>query len=204
MFQLVHNYNHLTYQQNHVQNSPVRLQQYVNGELPDVQAGFRKGRGTRDQIASICWIIERAKDFQKRVYFCFIDYAKAFNYVDHNKLWKVIKEMRMSDTLSASCETCMQVKKQQLELYMNQLSGSKLGKEYNRLCIVTLLILLIHRVHHVKCRAGWITSWNQVSWEKYQQSQICGWYHANSRKQRRTKEPLDEDERGEWKSCPLN
>ena len=130
MFQLVHNYNHLTYQQNHVQNSPVRLQQYVNGELPDVQAGFRKGRGTRDQIASICWIIERAKDFQKRVYFCFIDYAKAFNYVDHNKLWKVIKEMRMSDTLSASCETCMQVKKQQVEMELQQQTGSKLGKEY--------------------------------------------------------------------------
>ena len=130
MFQLVHNYNHLTYQQNHVQNSPVRLQQYVNGELPDVQAGFRKGRGTRDQIASICWIIERAKDFQKRVYFCFIDYAKAFNYVDHNKLWKVIKEMRMSDTLSASCETCMQVKKQHVEMELQQQTGSKLGKEY--------------------------------------------------------------------------
>ena len=129
MFQLVRNYNHLTYQQNHVQNSPVRLQQYVNGELPDVQAGFRKGRGTRDQIASICWIIERAQDFQKRVYFCFIDYAKAFNYVDHNKLWKVIKEMRMSDTLSASCETCMQVKKQQLEPDMEQQPGSMLGKE---------------------------------------------------------------------------
>ena len=107
-----------------------RLQQSVNRELPDVQSGFRKGRGTRDQIASICWIIERAQDFQKRVYFCFIDYAKAFNYVDHNKLWKVIKEMRMSDTLSASCETCMQVKKQQVEMELQQQTGSKLGKEY--------------------------------------------------------------------------
>ena len=68
-----------------------RLQQYVNWELPDVQAGFRKGRGTRDQIANICWIIEKAREFQKNIYFCFIDYAKAFDCVDHNKLWKILK-----------------------------------------------------------------------------------------------------------------
>ena len=77
-----------------------RLQQYVNCELPDVQAGFRKGRGTRDQIANICWIIKRAREFQKDIYFCFIDYAKAFNYVDHNKLWKILKEMGIPDHLT--------------------------------------------------------------------------------------------------------
>ena len=70
-----------------------RLQQYVNHELPDVQAGFRKGRGTRDQIANICWIMEKAREFQKNIYFCFIDYAKAFDCVDHNKLWKILKEI---------------------------------------------------------------------------------------------------------------
>ena len=70
-----------------------RLQQYVNRALPDVQAGFRKGRGTRDQIANICWIIKKAREFQKNIYFCFIDYAKAFDCVDHNKLWKILKEM---------------------------------------------------------------------------------------------------------------
>ena len=70
-----------------------RLQQYVNHELPDVQAGFRKGRGTRDQIANICWIMEKAREFQKNIYFCFIDYVKAFDCVDHNKLWKILKEM---------------------------------------------------------------------------------------------------------------
>ena len=70
-----------------------RLQQYVNRELSDVQAGFRKGRGTRDQIANICWITEKAREFQKNVYFCFIDYTKAFDCVDHNKLWKILKEM---------------------------------------------------------------------------------------------------------------
>ena len=71
-----------------------RLQQYVNRELPDVQAGFRKGRGPRDQIANICWIMEKAREFQKHIYFCFIDYAKAFDCVDHNKLWKILKEIR--------------------------------------------------------------------------------------------------------------
>ena len=77
-----------------------RLQQYVNRELPDVQAGFRKGRGTRDQIANICWIIEKAREFQKNVYFCFIDYAKAFNCVGHNKLWKIVQEMGIPDHLT--------------------------------------------------------------------------------------------------------
>ena len=75
-----------------------RLQQYVNHELPDLQAGFRKGRGTRDQIADIHWIIEKTREFQKNI--CFIDYAKAFEYVDHNKLWKILKEMGIADDLT--------------------------------------------------------------------------------------------------------
>ena len=77
-----------------------RFQQYVNRERPDVQSGFRKGRGTRDQIANIHWIIEKARDFQKNIYFCFIDYAKAFDCVDHNKLWKILKEMGIPDYLT--------------------------------------------------------------------------------------------------------
>ena len=77
-----------------------RLQQYVNCELPDVQAGFRKGRGTRDQIANIHWIMETAREFQKNIYFCFIDYAKAFDCMDHNKLWKTLKEMGIPDHLT--------------------------------------------------------------------------------------------------------
>ena len=77
-----------------------RLQKYVNHELPDVQAGFRKGRGTRDQIANIHWIIKKAREFQKDIYFCFTDYAKAFDFVDHNKVWKIIKEMRIPDRLT--------------------------------------------------------------------------------------------------------
>ena len=77
-----------------------RLEQYMNHELPDVQAGFRKGRGTRDQIANICWIIEKAREFHKNIYFFFIDYAKAFDCVDHNKLWKILKQMGIPDHLT--------------------------------------------------------------------------------------------------------
>ena len=106
-----------------------RLQQYVNQEIPDVQAGFRKGRGTRDQIANIPWIIEKAREFQKNIYFCFIDYAKAFHCVDHNKLWKILKEMGILDHLTCLLRN-MQVKKQQLEPDMEQQTCSKLGKEY--------------------------------------------------------------------------
>ena len=102
-----------------------RLQQYMNRELPDVQAGFRKGRGTRDQIANIYRIIKKAREFQKNIYFCFIDYAKAFDCVDHNKLWKILKRWEYQTTWPASCETYIQVRKQQLELDMEQQTGSK-------------------------------------------------------------------------------
>ena len=96
----------------------------MNRELPDIQAGFRKGRGTRDQIANIHWIIENAREIQKNIYFCFIDYAKAFDCVDHNKLWKILKE-EYQPTWPASWEICMQVRKEWLELDMEQQTGSK-------------------------------------------------------------------------------
>ena len=102
-----------------------RLQQYMNRELPAVQAGFRKGRGTRDQIANICWIIEKAREFQKNIYVCFIDYAKSFDWVYHNKLWKILKEMGIPDHLTCLWEIYMLVRKQQLELDMEQQTGSK-------------------------------------------------------------------------------
>ena len=107
-----------------------RLQQYVSRELPDVQAGFRRARGTRDQIANTCWVIKKGKEFQKNIYFCFIDYAKAFDCVDPNKLWKILKEIEIPDHLTCLWQICMQVKKQQLELDMEQQTDSKLGKEY--------------------------------------------------------------------------
>ena len=106
-----------------------RLQQYVNCELADVQAGFRKGRGTRDQIVNIRLIIKKAREFQKNIYFCFIDYTKAFDCVDHNKL-KILKEKEYQTTWPVSWDICMQVKKQQLGLDMEQQTGSKFGKKY--------------------------------------------------------------------------
>ena len=117
-----------------------RLQQYMNYELPDVQAGL--GRGTRDQIANIHWIIEKARVFQKNTYFCFIDYAKAFDYMDNNKLWKFFKKWECQTTWPASWEICMQVKKQQLELDMKQQTGSKLGKEYVKAVLLPCLFNL--------------------------------------------------------------
>ena len=125
MLKLPHNCTHLTRSKAMLKILQARLQQYGNGELPDVQAGFRKGRGTRDQIANVCWIIEKAREFQKNIYFCFIDYAKAFDGVDHNKLWKTLKEMGVPDHLTCLLKTYMQVRKQQLELDMEQQTGSK-------------------------------------------------------------------------------
>ena len=118
-----------------------RLQQCMNRELPDVQAGFRKGRGPRDQIANICWIIKKAKEFQKNIYFCFIDYAKAFACVDHHKLWKILKEMEIPGHL-----TCLL-----RNLYAGQEATVRTGhgttdwfqiekRSTSRLYIVTLLI----------------------------------------------------------------
>ena len=95
----------------------------MNWELPDVQAGFRKGRETRDQIANIHWIIEKAREFQKNTYVCFIDYAKTFDCVDHNKLWKILQELGIPDHLTWLLKICMQVKKQQLKLDMEKQTG---------------------------------------------------------------------------------
>ena len=112
-----------------LKNLQARLQQYMNHELPDVQAGLRKARGTRDQIVNIHWIIKKVRELQKNIYFFFTDYTKAFNCVDHNKLWKILKEVGIPDHLTASWEICMQVKKKQLELGMERQTGSKSGKE---------------------------------------------------------------------------
>ena len=106
-----------------------RLQQYMNCELPNVQASFRKGRGTRDQIANIHWIIEKAREFQKNIYFCFINYTKALDCVDH-KTGKFFKRWEYQIIWPASWEICVEVRKQQLKLDMKQWTGSKLGKEY--------------------------------------------------------------------------
>ena len=105
-----------------------RIQQYVNHELPDVQAGFRKGRGTRDQIANIDWIIEKAREFQKNIHFYFINYAKAFDCVEHNKLWKILKEIGIPDHLTCLLRN-LYAGQEVTELDIEQQTGSKSGKE---------------------------------------------------------------------------
>ena len=107
-----------------------RLQQYVNHELPDVQAGFRKGRGTRDQIANIRWIMEKAREFQKIIYFCFTDYTKAFDTVVHNKLWKILQEMGIPDHLTCLLRNLYARQEATVRMDMAQWIGSKSGKEY--------------------------------------------------------------------------
>ena len=106
----------------------VRLQQYMNREHPDVQVGFRKGRATREQITSIHWIIEKASEFQKNIYFCFINYSKAFDYVNHNKLWKILKEMGMPDHLTCLLRNLCAGEEATLKPDTEQQTGSILGK----------------------------------------------------------------------------
>ena len=130
------------------------LQQYVNWELPYVQNGFIKGRGIRNQIANIYWIMEKAKEFQNNIYFCFIDYSKPFVWFTTN-CGKFLKSWEYQTTLPVSWETCMWVRKQQLELDMEQLAGSKLGREFDKVayCHPAYLISL----QSTSCeKPGWI------------------------------------------------
>ena len=140
----------------------------MNHELPDVQVGFRKGRGTTDQIASIHEIFEKAREFQKKFYLCFIEYAEAFDCVDRNKLWKFWKRWEYQTTWPASWEVCMQVKKQQLELDMEQQTGSKLGKEYVKAVYCHPAYLTYMQSTSWEMLDWMNTSWNQDWQEKYQ------------------------------------
>ena len=117
-----------------------RLQQYMNQELPDVQAGFIKGKGTRDQIANIHWIIEKSREFQKDIYFCFIDYAKAFDCVDHNKLWKILKEIGIPDHLTCLLRNLYAGQEAAIRTGHGTMDWFQIGKGVSRLYIVTLLI----------------------------------------------------------------
>ena len=117
-----------------------RIQQYVNLELSDVQAGFRKGRGTRDQIANIRWTIEKAREFQKNIYFCFIDYAKALDCVDHNKLWKILKEMGIPDHLTCLLRNLYAGQEATIRTGWNNKLVPNRKRSMSRLYIVTLLI----------------------------------------------------------------
>ena len=134
----------------------------MNQELPDIQAGFRKGRGTRDQIANIHWIREKATEFQKNIYFCLIDYAKAFDCVDHSKLWNILQEMGIPDHLTSSWEICMQVKKQQLEPDKEQWTSSKLRKEYIK--AISCHIVYSASVQNTSCG---MLDWMKLKLESY-------------------------------------
>ena len=126
----------------------------MNHELPDVQAGFRKGRGTSGQIANILWIIKKVREFQKNIYFCFIDYAKAFEWITTN-CEKFLKRWAYQTTFPSSWEICMQVKKQQLELHMEQQTGSKSGKEYIK-AVYRYLAYLTYMQSTSRENLGWM------------------------------------------------
>ena len=163
-----------------------RLQHYVNQELPNVQAGFTKCRGTRNQIANIYWITGKASEFQKNIYFCFIDYVKAFVWITTN-CGKFLKGWEYHTTLLVSCETCMQIKKQQLEPDMEQWTGSKSGKEYGKAVYG----------YHACLTSMQSTSCKMLGWMKHKlESTLLGeisitsdsrWHHPYGRKQRRTR-----------------
>ena len=148
-----------------------RLQQYMNWELLETQAGFRKGRGTRDQIANIHWIMEIAKEFQKNIYFCFIDSAESFVWIIANCGKFLKRQEYQTVTLPVSWETCMWLKKQQLELVMEQLTGSILGKEYVKtvcvcVCLLVCLFLFSWYLSNRNSVNRLLVMWWEVCWER--------------------------------------
>ena len=140
----------------------------MNHELPDVQAGFRKGRGTKNQIANIHWIIEKAREFQKNIYFCFTDYAKAFDYVDHNKLWKILKAMGIPNHLTCLLRNLYAGQEATVRTGHGKQIGSKSGKEYIKAVYCHPAYLTY--MQSTSCKMpGWMKhSWNQDCQEKYQ------------------------------------
>ena len=124
-----------------------RLQQYVNHELPDVQAGFKKGIGTRNQIANICWIIEKAREFQKNIYFCFIDYAKAFDCVDHNKLWKILKEIGIPDHLTCLRRNLYAGQEATVRTRRGRTDWIQIGKGVRQGCILSPCLFHLNAEH---------------------------------------------------------
>ena len=124
-----------------------RFQQYMNRELPDIQAGFRKGKGARDQIANICWIIEKAKEFQKIIYFCFIDYAKAFVCVDHNKLWKILKEVGITDHLTCLLRNLYAGQEATVRTGHGTTDWFQIGKGEHKGCILSPCLFNLYTVY---------------------------------------------------------
>ena len=172
----------------------------MSWELLDIQAGIRKGRGSRDQVVNICWIIERAREFQKNIDFCFIDYAKAFNCVDHHKLWKILKEMWIPDQLTCFLRNLYADQEATVRTGHGTAGWFQIGKGVRQ---------------GIYCHPAYLTymqrtSWEMPGWMKHKlkprfqgEISITSDMHMTPpswQKERRTKEPLDESERGEWKS----
>src|SRR5574341_1556022 len=173
------------------------LQQYMNGELPDVQAGFSKGRGIRDQIANICWIMEKAREFQKNIYFCFIDYAKAFDCVDHSKLWEILKEMGIPDHLTCFLRNLYAGQEATVRTGHGTMDWFQIGKGVCQGCILSPC--LFTSMQNTSCK--------MLGWMKHTlESRLLGEISITSdmqmtpplwQKVKKNKEPLDESERGE-------
>ena len=144
MLKLLHNCTHLTHSKVMLKILLARLQQYVNHELPDVQAGFRKGRGIRDQIVNICWIIEKAREFQKNIYFCFIDYVKAFDRVDHNKLWEILQEMGIPDYLTCLLRNMYAGQEATVQTGHRTTNWFQIGKGVRQGCILSPSLFNLH------------------------------------------------------------
>ena len=169
----------------------------MNQELPYVQAGFEKGRGTRDQIANIHWIIEKAKEFQENVYF-FIDYAGAFDCVDHNKLWKILQEIGISDYLTCLLRDLYAGQEAIVGTGQGTMDWFQTGKGVCHGCILSPCLFNLYAEYIMRntgldeAQAGIKISRKNIN--------NLRWYHSNDRKQRRTEEPLEEGVGGEWKS----
>ena len=169
-----------------------RLQQYVNGELPDVQAGFRKGRRTRDQIANIRWIMEKSREFQRNIYFCFIDYAKAFDCVDHNKLWKILKEMETPDHLTFLFRNLYAGQEETVRSGHGTTDWFQIGKGVHQGCILSPCLFKLYAEYIMrnagldKAQAGIKIAGRKINNLRYADDTTL--------MAERTKEPLDESE----------
>ena len=174
-----------------------RLQQYMNRELPDVQAGFRKGRGTRGQIANILWIIEKQREFQKNIYFCFIGYAKAFDCVDHNKLWKILKEMGIPEHLTYLLRNLYAGQEATVRTGHGTTDWFQIGKGERQVCILSPCLFnffaeyIMRNTGLEEAQAGIKIARRNINNLRYADDTTL------MAERRGTKKPLDESERGE-------
>ena len=173
-----------------------RLQQYVNRELLDAQAGFRKGRGTRDQIANICWILKNAKEFQKNIYFCFMDYAKAFDCVDHNKLWKMLQEMGLPDHLTCLLRNLYADPEAKVRTGHGTTDWFQIGKGVCQGCILSPCLFNFYAEYIMRnARLDEAQARTKFARKNINKLRYADDTTLMAKMQRGTKEPLDESEK---------